>query len=92
MAVSAVEHRVGVGGPSCGDAEFKLAPMGEEEAAKCEMRGRRIHASRETLAADTVCVRRGELPNQVKIGSILSFQNCLGFNKREQTDGRIRRY
>lgn len=34
-------------------ADFKLVPMGEEEAAEREMRGRRIHASRETLAADS---------------------------------------
>jgi hypothetical protein len=34
-------------------AEFKLLPMDEEEAAEREMRGRRIHASRQTLAADS---------------------------------------
>ena len=33
-------------------ANFTLLPMDEEEAAEREMRGRRIHASRETLAAD----------------------------------------
>ena len=32
--------------------DFALAPMEEEEAAEREMRGRRIHASRPTLAAD----------------------------------------
>jgi hypothetical protein len=34
-------------------ADFILAPMDEEEAAEREMRGRRIHASRETLAGDS---------------------------------------
>jgi hypothetical protein len=34
-------------------ADFKLVPMAEEESAEREMRGRRIHASRETLAADS---------------------------------------
>ena len=34
-------------------ANFTLLPMDEEEAAEREMRGRRIHASRETLAADS---------------------------------------
>lgn len=33
-------------------ADFTLIPMNEEEAAEPEMRGRRIHASRPTLAAD----------------------------------------
>jgi hypothetical protein len=35
------------------EAKFELSPMHEEEAAEREMRGRRIHASRPTLAADT---------------------------------------
>jgi len=34
-------------------ADFALTPMNDEEAAEREMRGRRIHASRETLAADS---------------------------------------
>ena len=34
-------------------SDFTLVPMDEEEAAEREMRGRRIHASRPTLAADT---------------------------------------
>jgi hypothetical protein len=34
-------------------ADFTLVAMQEEEAAEREMRGRRIHASRPTLAADT---------------------------------------
>jgi len=34
-------------------ADFSLAPMDEEEAAEREMRGRRIHASRPTLAAES---------------------------------------
>ena len=34
-------------------SDFTLAPMDEEEAAEREMRGRRIHASRPTLAADS---------------------------------------
>ena len=34
-------------------ADFTLAAMDEEEAAEREMRGRRIHGSRPTLAADT---------------------------------------
>jgi hypothetical protein len=34
-------------------ADFALVPMDDEEAAEREMRGRRIHASRETLAADS---------------------------------------
>jgi hypothetical protein len=34
-------------------ADFTLAPMDEEEVADREMRGRRIHASRPTLAADS---------------------------------------
>ena len=37
-------------------ADFQLAEMDEEEAAEREMRGRRIHASRPTLAADTTWV------------------------------------
>jgi hypothetical protein len=39
-------------------ADFTLAPMDEEEAAEREMRGRRIHASRETLAADSTWLSR----------------------------------
>jgi hypothetical protein len=34
-------------------ADFALVPMEEEEAAEREMRGRRIHASRPTLAEDS---------------------------------------
>ena len=34
-------------------AEFTLVPMNEEEAAEREMRGRRIHSSRATLASET---------------------------------------
>jgi len=34
-------------------ADFTLVPMDEEEAAEREMRGRRIHASRPALAADS---------------------------------------
>jgi len=34
-------------------SNIKLAPMEQEEAAEREMRGRRIHASRPTLAADS---------------------------------------
>ncbi len=34
-------------------ADFTLAPMNMEEGAEREMRGRRIHASRPTLAADS---------------------------------------
>jgi hypothetical protein len=34
-------------------SDFTLVPMNEEEAAEREVRGRRIHASRPTLAADT---------------------------------------
>lgn len=34
-------------------ADFTLVPMNEEEAAEREMRGRRIHATRPTLGADT---------------------------------------
>jgi len=34
-------------------ADFTLAPMDEAEAAEREMRGRRIHGSRPTLAADS---------------------------------------
>jgi hypothetical protein len=34
-------------------ADFTLAPMDEEEAAEREMRSRRIHGSRETLAGDS---------------------------------------
>jgi hypothetical protein len=34
-------------------ADFTLAPMSEEEAAERELRGRRIHSSRPTLAADS---------------------------------------
>jgi hypothetical protein len=34
-------------------SDFTLVPMDEEEAAEREMRGRRIHASRHTLAADS---------------------------------------
>ncbi|MGH7098556.1 MAG: hypothetical protein ACREE4_12935 [Stellaceae bacterium] len=35
------------------EAEFALVPMNEEEAAEREMRGRRIHASRDTLGQDS---------------------------------------
>ncbi len=35
------------------EPQFELVPMNEEEAAEREMRGRRIHASRDTLAKDT---------------------------------------
>lgn len=35
------------------EPQFELAPMNEEEAAEREMRGRRIHASRDTLAKDS---------------------------------------
>src|SRR5580692_475046 len=35
-------------------SNFTLVPMDDEEAAEREMRGRRIHASRETLAADSM--------------------------------------
>jgi hypothetical protein len=35
------------------EANFELVAMGEEEAAEREMRGRRIHASRDTLSSDT---------------------------------------
>src|SRR6201988_4644669 len=34
-------------------ADFALVPMSEEEAAEREMRGRRIHRSRPTLAAES---------------------------------------
>jgi hypothetical protein len=34
-------------------ADFALSDMNEEEAAEREMRGRRIHGSRPTLAAET---------------------------------------
>jgi hypothetical protein len=34
--------------------DFTLTPMNEEEAAEREMRARRIHASRSTLAADSI--------------------------------------
>jgi len=34
-------------------ADFTLLPMDEEEAAEREIRGRRIHTSRDTLAADS---------------------------------------
>ncbi len=34
-------------------ADFALTPMNDEEAAEREMRGRRVHASRETLAGDS---------------------------------------
>jgi hypothetical protein len=36
------------------EPNFALVPMGEEEAAERELQSRRIHASRGTLAADTV--------------------------------------
>jgi hypothetical protein len=39
-------------------ADFTLAPMDAEEAAERELRGRRIHASRPTLAADSTWVSR----------------------------------
>jgi hypothetical protein len=35
------------------EAEFQLVEMNEEEAAEREMRGRRIHASRDTLSKET---------------------------------------
>ncbi len=35
------------------EAKFELAEMSEEEAAERELQSRRIHASRETLSADT---------------------------------------
>ena len=39
-------------------ADFTLAAMDEEEAAEREMRGRRIHGSRPSLAADTTWTSR----------------------------------
>ena len=39
-------------------ADFMLAPMDAEEAAARELRGRRIHASRPTLAADSTRVSK----------------------------------
>ena len=39
-------------------ADFTLAAMGDEEAAEREIRGRRIHGSRPTLAADTTWTSR----------------------------------
>jgi hypothetical protein len=39
-------------------ADFMLRPMDEEEAAEREMRGRRIHASRDTLAVDSTWLSR----------------------------------
>ena len=36
------------------EAPFELVPMNEEEAAERELRGRRIHASRETLGKPTM--------------------------------------
>ncbi len=38
------------------EPQFELVPMEEEEAAEREMRGRRIHKSRDTLAKDTTWV------------------------------------
>jgi hypothetical protein len=35
------------------EADFELVPMGDEEAAERELQARRIHASRDTLSADT---------------------------------------
>jgi hypothetical protein len=35
------------------DCAFEIVEMSEEESAERELHGRRIHASRETLAADT---------------------------------------
>ncbi|HEX3164176.1 MAG TPA: hypothetical protein VHQ92_16500, partial [Pseudolabrys sp.] len=35
------------------EPQFQLAEMNEEEAAEREMRGRRIHASRDTLSKET---------------------------------------
>jgi hypothetical protein len=35
------------------ESQFQLAEMNEEEAAEREMRGRRIHASRDTLSKET---------------------------------------
>jgi hypothetical protein len=35
------------------EQEFELLEMNEEEAAERELRGRRIHASRDTLSKDT---------------------------------------
>jgi len=40
------------------NADFVLSPMTEEEAAEREMRGRRIHASRPSLAAETTWTSR----------------------------------
>jgi len=39
-------------------ADFALAPMDEAEAAEREMRGRRIHGSRPTLAGDSTWTSR----------------------------------
>ena len=36
-----------------GEVHFELVPMDEEEAAERELRGRRIHASRDTLGKDS---------------------------------------
>jgi len=40
------------------EAEFELLPMSEEEAAERELRGRRIHGSRPTLAGETTWTSR----------------------------------
>ena len=36
------------------EPQFELVEMNEEEAAEREMRGRRIHASRDTLSKETM--------------------------------------
>jgi hypothetical protein len=36
------------------EPDFQLEPMTNDEAAEREVRGRRIHASRETLGADSM--------------------------------------
>jgi hypothetical protein len=41
-------------------ADFTLVAMDEEEVAEREIRGRRIHGSRPTLAADTTWTSRSD--------------------------------
>jgi hypothetical protein len=42
------------------EATFELVPMDEEEACEREMRGRRIHASRDTLSQDSTWISTTE--------------------------------
>ena len=65
-------------------ADFTLVAMDEEEAAEREMRGRRIHASRPTLAADTTWTSSTDT---VFDGTYRHLLRAAKAREREKSDG-----